>query len=87
MQESGCVMKQSDDSQPASVVATPQQAGEARPPREAWGWVERCVWTERMLTRLTPGESADRVWFARRGLLSLAAAHEWTRTIVKLRTH
>jgi RNA-directed DNA polymerase len=26
-------------------------------------------------------------WFARRGLLSLAAAHEWTRTIVKLRTH
>jgi RNA-directed DNA polymerase len=26
-------------------------------------------------------------WFARRGLLSLAAEHEWTRTIVKLRTH
>ena len=26
-------------------------------------------------------------WFARRGLLSLAAAHEWTRTIVRLRTH
>ena len=26
-------------------------------------------------------------WFARRGLLSLAAAHEWTRTIVALRTH
>jgi RNA-directed DNA polymerase len=26
-------------------------------------------------------------WFARRGLLSLAAEHEWTRTIVCLRTH
>jgi RNA-directed DNA polymerase len=26
-------------------------------------------------------------WFARRGLLSLAAAHAWTRTIVSLRTH
>lgn len=26
-------------------------------------------------------------WFARRGLLSLTAAHEWTRTIVAIRTH
>jgi RNA-directed DNA polymerase len=26
-------------------------------------------------------------WFARRGLLSLAAEHEWTRTIVEIRTH
>jgi RNA-directed DNA polymerase len=26
-------------------------------------------------------------WFAHGGLLSLAAEHEWTRTIVKLRTH
>jgi len=26
-------------------------------------------------------------WFARCGLLSLAAEHEWTRTIVRLRTH
>lgn len=26
-------------------------------------------------------------WFARRGLLSLAAEHEWTRTIVGIRTH
>ena len=58
-------MNQNDDSKPASVAAaTPsQQAGEATPPREPWWWVERCVWTERMLTRLTSGESADRVWF------------------------
>ena len=26
-------------------------------------------------------------WFAQRGLLSLAAEHDWTRTIVRLRTH
>ena len=57
-------MNQNNDSKPASVVTTPKQAGEARPPREPWWWVERCVWTERMLTRLTSGESADRVWFA-----------------------
>ena len=53
-------MNQNNERQPASVAATPQQAGEARDP---WWWVERCVWTERMLTRLTSGESADRVWF------------------------
>ncbi len=65
MQESGCVMNQHHDSKPAPVaVTTPsQQAGEATPPREPWWWVERCVWTEGMLTRLTSGESADRVWF------------------------
>ena len=56
-------MKQNHDSKPASVVATPQPAGDARTPREPWRWVERGVWTERMLTRLTSGESADRVWF------------------------
>jgi RNA-directed DNA polymerase len=59
-------MKQNNDSKPAAVaVATPpKQAGEARPPREPWWWVERGVWTERMLTRLTAGEPANRVWFA-----------------------
>jgi RNA-directed DNA polymerase len=53
-------MNQNDESKPTAVAATPQQAGETRGP---WGWVERCVWTEPMLTRLTSGESADRVWF------------------------
>jgi len=36
------------------------------------------------------GAAAQRwpnAWFARRGLLSLAAEQEWTRTIVRLRTH
>lgn len=52
-----------DETQPAAVAAAtpPKQAGEARDP---WGWVERCVWTERMLTRLTTSEPANRVWFA-----------------------
>ena len=54
---------QNDENKPATVaVATPsKQAGEARDP---WWWVERCVWTERMLTRLTTSEPANRVWFA-----------------------
>ena len=53
-------MNQNNEDQPTTVAATPQQAGAARDP---WWWVERSVWTERMLTRLTTGESADRVWF------------------------
>lgn len=54
-------MNQNDDAKSASVAATPKQAEDTRAP---WGWVERTVWTERMLTRLTSGESADRVWFS-----------------------
>jgi len=59
-------MNQTDEKRPARVgVGTPpKQAGEAAPAREAWWWVERSIWTERMLTRLTMGESADRVWFS-----------------------
>ena len=53
-------MRQNDDIKSAPVAATPQQAEDTRAP---WGWVERTVWTERMVTRLTSGESADRVWF------------------------
>lgn len=50
---------------PARVAAaTPsQQVGEAPARRDPWWWVERCVWTKAMLTRLTKNESADRVWF------------------------
>jgi RNA-directed DNA polymerase len=54
------VKHQNDEPELATVAATPQQAGEARDP---WWWVERGVWTDRMLTRLTSGEPADRVWF------------------------
>jgi RNA-directed DNA polymerase len=59
-------MDQANEERPATVMAaTPtKQAGEAAPAPQAWGWVERSVWTERMLTRLTSGEPADRVWFS-----------------------
>ena len=53
-------MNQNDEQEPAPVAAAPQQARDARDP---WWWGERCVWSERMLTRLTSGEWADRVWF------------------------
>ena len=54
---------QNDETQPAAVTAaTPsKQAGDTR---DRWWWVERCVWTERMLTRLTTSEPANRVWYA-----------------------
>jgi hypothetical protein len=57
------VKDQNDETQPAAVTAaTPsKQAGDTR---DRWWWVERCVWTERMLTRLTTSEPANRVWFA-----------------------
>jgi len=56
-------MDQNDEARSATVAATPTQAEETR---DRWWWVERCVWTERMLTRLTSGESANRVWFSLR---------------------
>ena len=60
---------------PATVAATPpKQAGEAPARRDpqvspnsdqgAWWWVERCVWTEAMLSRLASGESVNQVWFS-----------------------
>ena len=48
---------------PVAKATSPPQAGEAPARRDPWWWVERRVWTEAMLTRLAPGESADRVWF------------------------
>ena len=49
---------------PASVAATlPQPAGEAPARRDPLWWVERCVWTEAMWSRLASGEPASQVWF------------------------
>jgi len=48
-------------SQPTTVAATPTQAGETRDP---WSWVERSVWTERMLSRLGSTEVQAKVWFS-----------------------
>ena len=83
-------MKQNNEEltrKPAPVAAMPPQAGEAAARRDPWWWVERCVWSAAMLTRLTSGESADREWLVRHGLLSLQALHDWKRTIVAIRTH
>jgi len=54
-------MEPNQETQLARVAATPRQAEETR---DRWWWVERCVWTERMLTRLTASEPANRVWFS-----------------------
>lgn len=54
-------MEETNEREPAPVAQKPKQAGEAR---DRWWWVERSVWTERMLTRLTSSEPANRVWFA-----------------------
>jgi hypothetical protein len=59
-------MNQNDESQtksvsqPAAVAATPTQAGETRAP---WWWVERSVWTARMMSRLGSTEEQAKVWF------------------------
>ena len=46
------------------AAATPsQQAGEAPARRDPLWWVERCVWTKAMLTRLASREPANQVWF------------------------
>jgi RNA-directed DNA polymerase len=50
-----------DETQPAAVPEGARQAGEARP--EDWDWVERQVWTERMLEALAKGVKGG-VWFS-----------------------
>ncbi len=50
---------QNDETKPAPVAATPKQVGDTCD-HDPWWWVERTVWTERMLTRLTASESANR---------------------------
>jgi RNA-directed DNA polymerase len=47
--------------EPAAVPAKAKQAGEARPVN--WDWVERSVWTERMLESLEQGVKGG-VWFS-----------------------
>ena len=66
-------MNQNDETKPTVVAATPTQAGETR---DRWWWVERCVWTERMVSRLVG-----------QGLFSLENAHEFTVTVLRLSTY
>ena len=48
------------EARPAVVDASPTQAGEAQ---TRWGWVERTVWTERMLAALETGVKGGK-WFS-----------------------
>lgn len=48
------------EGEPAAVAGQPTQAGEAG---ARWAWVERAVWTERMLTALQEGVKGG-VWFS-----------------------
>jgi RNA-directed DNA polymerase len=50
-----------NEAQPAPVSETAMQAGETRP--DQWAWVERSVWTERMLEALEKGVKGG-VWFS-----------------------
>ena len=51
----------SNEERPAPVPATAKQAGEAL--SEKWAWVERSIWTERMLETLEKGVKGG-VWFS-----------------------
>lgn len=62
MQEGGCVKNRPNEIIPAAVSAKEtKQAGEARLGR--WEWVERSVWTDRMLEALNKGVKGG-VWFS-----------------------
>lgn len=64
-QESGSRKEHMTENKPASVTepkGTPKQAGETR---NAMGWVDRSVWTERMLQRLAQSQQQTK-WFERK---------------------
>ncbi|HEX9870879.1 MAG TPA: group II intron reverse transcriptase/maturase [Candidatus Tectomicrobia bacterium] len=48
------------EDQPATVATTPTQAGDSQ---ARWAWVERAVWTERMLAALETGVQGGK-WFS-----------------------
>jgi hypothetical protein len=50
-----------NEERPAEVLQEAKQAGEARPGK--WAWVERTVWTDRMLEALEQGVKGG-VWFS-----------------------
>lgn len=61
VQEGGSCKDMSNERKPAKVSEMTKQAGEARPTE--WGWMERSVWTERMLEALEKGVKGG-VWFS-----------------------
>ena len=65
-QESGCAKEPMNETQPATVGSTgasadfPKRAGETQNPM---AWVERCIWTERMLERLATSQEQTK-WYS-----------------------
>ena len=51
----------SDEATPVPVRSSAKQTGDTRP--QEWDWVERSIWTERMLEALEQGVKGD-VWFS-----------------------
>ena len=51
----------SDEATPVPVRSLAKQTGDTRPPE--WDWVERSIWTERMLEALEQGVKGG-VWFS-----------------------
>jgi RNA-directed DNA polymerase len=61
VQEGGCVRINLNERDPVRVSEETKQTGETRPTE--WDWVERSVWTERMLEALEKGVKGG-VWFS-----------------------
>jgi RNA-directed DNA polymerase len=61
VQEDGCAMTIRNENEPAEVRNTAKQAGGIGPGK--WDWVERSVWTDRMLETLERGVKGN-VWFS-----------------------
>lgn len=80
---------QMNEAKPATVGNTgasadfPKRAGETQDPMT---WVERCIWTERMLERLATSQEQTKwypnAWFEKQGLFSLKAAQaKWLQSL------
>jgi RNA-directed DNA polymerase len=54
-------MLTSDEAQPVAVCSSAKQTGDTQP--QEWDWVERSIWTERMLEALEQGVKGG-VWFS-----------------------
>lgn len=59
-----------DETKPADVPCEAKQTGDAAP-GGAWAWVERTIWTERMLKALETGVKGG-VWFSALAALTSA---------------
>ena len=56
-------MKEQNDEDKLTLVAAARPSMQVGEAPDRWGWVERSIWTERMLRRLTSSEPANRIWF------------------------